>query len=246
MQKENNSVIRWNESDRRTAWTLITKVRTNLNLELSPVIATAHCVLQRYFRQTEECPYKLFILMIAALFTTCKANDTYRPMELIFTELNNVCSRCPSAQVRDMAMRTAFSEDILREISNAEIDLLTTSFFDINIDLPFSYIEKWKSELHKILPGDEFIKICNSVIVDVCLLICSQGFLDAPAEAGAAVAIQNMIERYGHYLASQSEETYNSLQEWLQSIKEKYDNRVFDWIYRLISNEKSKTVTRRS
>ena len=246
MQKEGDSVMRWNGPGRRTVWTIIARVRFALNLEIAPTIATAHCLLQKYFENTVECPYEMFILMIAALFTTCKANNNYRSLEVIFNELRSVCSKFPSPEVREMVTKITFSDKILTEIANAEIELLASNRFDINVALPFGYFDKWKVELQRILPDDDFIKICNSVIVDICLLICSRGFLDSPAEAGAAVAIQNMLVEHGSRLASYSEETHKSLLEWLRSIREKYGDKIFDQIDEMISSEKSRTVARRS
>ena len=222
-------------------WTLICKARIGLKLELSPVIATAFVILQNYFKNEEDCPYKLFVLMTAALFTSCKATNTYRPLEMIYNELSRICRTAPSTLIRslvgnDQTGSTAMGAPQLEEITRAELDILQAIDFNVNVELPFSYFEKWKMRIQSHIPNEYFVRICNGVIIDICLIICSRFYLDLPPEIAAAAAAK---ESLGDELIT--EETA----KWFDEVQEKYGTEIFELALQSIKMEKEKTFQRR-
>ena len=227
----------WTDTQRRTVWTLICKSRIRLKLELSPIIATAFVILQKYFQNTDECPYKLFIIMSAALFTSCKAANSYRPIEMIYKELSRICKSAPPSLVRSLAGTDAIGDtDItnedLEEITRAELDLLQSIDFDFNFELPFQHFERWKANLQEQIPNENFIKICNQVIIDICLVLCSKFYLELPPEVAAAAATQDTLSKF-----EVGEETV----EWFDDVRQKYGNKVFELAMKSITMEKEKT-----
>ena len=227
----------WDDTQRRTVWTLICKSRIRLKLELSPIIATAFVILQKYFQNTDECPYRLFIIMSAALFTSCKAANSYRPIEMIYKELSRICKSAPPSLVRSLAGTDSINDQIitneqLEEITRAELDLLQSIDFDLNFELPFQHFERWKENLQLQIPNENFIKICNQVIIDICLVLCSKFYLDVPPEVAAAAATQDTLSKF---------EVTEETAEWFEDVRQKYGNKVFDLAMRSITMEKQKT-----
>ena len=173
----------WTDEQRRIVWTLISKARRGLNIEISPIVATAFIILQRYFRNSDDCSYELFILMVAARFTACKAADNFRPIHLVYAELSRICQSAPSMKIRsllgdrDQGSQLIRPEDLV-EITRAELDLLKSIDFNFDIDTPFVHFEKWKQTLMAAIPNEAFIRLCNSILIDICLMICSSFYLD--------------------------------------------------------------------
>jgi hypothetical protein len=191
------SVIRqnWNDERRRIVWCLICKARRPLRLEIDPIIASAFIILQRYFRSTDESAYELFILMIAALFTACKAAGNFRPMTLVYGELTRICQCAPSVKIRSLLGDREVTQgypvpdsDAIVQITRAEVDLLRSINFNFDIDTPFVHFERWKQTLIAAIPDEDLIRLCNSILVDICLMICSAAYLDVPPEVAAAAA----------------------------------------------------------
>lgn len=237
------SVVRttWTDDQRRTVWTLISKSRINLKLELSPIIATAFIMLQNYFKNTDDCPYRLFILMTAALFTSCKAQNSYRPMQMIYDELSRICRSAPSSIIRSLVGPETLSADghmpqeHLEQITHAELDLLKSIDFNVNFELPFTHFERWKTNLQSHIPNESFIRICNGVIVDICLVLCSKCYLDLPPEVAAAAATQESIGQ-----DNLSPETA----QWIEEVLAKYGRESFELAMNSITQEKQKTFRR--
>ena len=227
----------WTDAQRRTVWTLICKSRIALKLELSPIIATAFVILQKYFQNTEECPYKLFIMMSAALFTACKAANSYRPIEMIYKELSRICRSAPPSLVRSLAGTDTIGDqeitpEQLEEITRAELDILQSIDFDLNFELPFEHFERWKNNLQANIPNENFIKICNQVIIDICLVLCSKFYLELPPEVAAAAATQDTLSNF-----DVTDETV----EWFEDVRQKYGEYVFTLAMKSITMEKEKT-----
>lgn len=241
---EDFSVINttWSDDQRRTVWTLICKSRINLKLELSPVIATAFVILQNYFKTTDECPYSLFIMMVAALFTSCKSQNCFRPIHMIYNELFRICKSAPSSIIRSLVgpdmpeIGAPIPESHIELITHAELDLLKSVDFNVSFDLPFTHFEKWKTNMQSKVPSDAFVKICNGVIVDMCLVICSKSYLDLPPEVAAAAATKESIGE-----ENMSPETL----QWIDSVQTKYGQEPFELAMRSITYEKQKTFQRR-
>ena len=232
----------WTDEQRRIVWCLICKARRGLQVELSPIIASAFIILQRYFRQSDKCSYELFILMVAALFTACKAADCYRPIEIVYAEITRICQSAPCMKIRSLlgeregqeGNAVINAEDFVA-ITHAELELLRSIDFNLEIDTPFTHFERWKQTLVAMIPNEELIRLCNSVIVDICLMICSGAYLDVPPEVAAAAATEESVN-----MAVVPRETF----EWVMSVKEKYGQQLFDLAVESISEEKRKTAFR--
>jgi hypothetical protein len=233
----------WTDEQRRIVWCLICKSRTRLQVQLSPIIASAFVILQHYFRSSEQCAYELFILMVAALFTACKGADCYRPIQLVYQELQRICQTAPSLKIRSLLGRrdgsggpAILDPEDLASIASAEIDLLRSIDFNLDFDLPFTHFDRLKQTLMTEIPNEAFIHLCNSIIVDICLMICSSCYLDVPPEVAAAAATAESVNT-----DVIPRETF----EWLMNVREKYGAQVFDLARLSISQEKEKTAPRR-
>lgn len=243
-EKEDLAIIDriWTDEQRRTVWCLICKSRKGLNVEISPIIASAFVILQKYFRSQEDCSYELFILMTAALFAACKAADSYRPMQAIYQELSQICQQAPSIKIRkilgDRADNPIINTQDLIQISNAEIDLLRSIDFNTEIDTPFIHFEKWKQNLMVAIPDESIIRLCNAVIVDICLMLCSAFYLDVPPEVAAAAATADTLGERSSVISIEA-------LEWFRQVKEKYGPEVFALACDSIHAEKQKTAFRR-
>jgi hypothetical protein len=230
----------WNDEQRRVVWCLICKARRGLQIEISPIVASAFVILQRYFRSSDGCPYELFILMVAALFTACKASDCFRPIQVVYAELTRICQSAPSHKIRSILGERVTSQvcsgDLL-EVTRAELDLLRSIDFDFAIDTPFTHFEKWKQRLMQLIPNDEFFRLCNNIIVDICLMLCSAAYLDVPPEVSAAAAAAGYVDH-----AVIAAKTI----QWLQEVQERYGKELFELAQASISLERKKTAPRGS
>ena len=232
----------WSDEQRRAVWCLIAKSRRNLQLEISPIIASAFVILQHYFKnQGNENPYDMFILMVAALFTACKAGDCYRPMELIYQELAKILKMAPNSIVRNIQQNSCSIDertqaDDMIQITNAEIDLLHSVNFETNLELPFQYFEKWRQNLMLMVPNQSFMEICTKIIIDICLVICSKFYLDLPPEVAAAAATADTLPE--NLLTKE-------LAEWFADVREKYGKNVLDLANKALAEEKNRTARRR-
>jgi hypothetical protein len=226
----------WTDEQRRVIWCLICKARHGLQLEVSPIVASAFVILQRYFRNSEGCAYELFILMVAALFTACKAAEAYRPVRLIYAELMRICHNAPSVKIRSILgerERPVLDPIDLAQITHAELDLLRSIDFDFAIDTPFTHFEKWRQTLMTSLPDPQYIRLCNSIVVDICLMLCSAAYLDVPPEVSAAAATAG---RVGSCVIPMD------AIRWLHHVQEKYGKDLFDLAQASITREKRRTA----
>lgn len=232
----------WTDEQRRTIWCLICKARKGLQVELSPIIDTAFIILQRYFRNSCDCSYELFILMVAALFTACKAADCFRPIQAVYAELTRICQSAPSMKIRSLLGDREFmtnenqiiNQNDIIQITQAELDLLKSIDFNYEIDTPFTHFERWKQTLKATIPDEDLMRVCNSVIVDICLILCSAFYLDVPPEVAAAAAT---VESCTDVITT---ETY----DWLKTVHEKYGEELFNLAMKSIKDEKQKTAMR--
>ena len=123
-------------------------------------------------------------------------------------------------------------QDII-EITKAELELLKSIDFDFDIDTPFCHFDRWKQTLISVMPDESLIRVCNSIIVDICLMICSEFYLDVPPEVAAAAATEGSIS---------SDLIPTETLKWLNSVKEKYGTQLFSLALESIQNEKKITA----
>jgi hypothetical protein len=131
------------------------------------------------------------------------------------------------------ATPTNLNFEDLAAISNAEIDLLRSIDFNMDFDLPFSHLDKVKQNLMTEIPNPAFISVCNSIIIDVCLMICSAYYLDVPPEVAAAAATVECVN---------NELIPRETSEWIEAVRIKYGDHVFDLARMSIARERQRTA----
>jgi hypothetical protein len=229
----------WTDEQRPVIWCLIYKARHGLQFDVSPILPSAFVILQRYFRHSEGCAYDLFILMVAALFAACKAADCFRPIRMIYSELMRICHTSPSLKIRSILGERdpmIFDPIDLASITHAELDLLRSIYFDFAIDTPFNHFDKWKQTLISNVPDESHIRLCNGILVDMCLMLCSAAYLDVPPEVSAAAATAGRVD--GDAIPA-------DVVSWLNAVRQKYGKELFELAHESISIEKRKTVPQR-
>jgi hypothetical protein len=228
----------WTDEQRRIVWCLICKARRGLQIDISPIVASAFHILQRYFRSSDSCPYELFILMVAALFTACKGSDCFRPIQVVYAELMRICQSAPSLKIRSIVggrLTGDLGPSDLTEVTRAELDLLRSIDFDFAIDTPFAHFEKWKQTFMEVSPSELFFRLCNNIIIDICLMLCSAAYLDVPPEVSAAAATAGYVE---------SGVVPVDTIRWLRDVQVRYGKELFDLAQASISLERMKTAPR--
>ena len=275
---------RWSDAQRRIIWFLICKAREGLKIELDPVVATAFVILQKYFRnqsnpESEEeviNQYDLLTLMTAALFTACKrGEDSFRPMDSIYQELSKICINAPFQKIRSIAARgpsyarAALTQNDYDLISRCEIDLLNVIGFELGFDLPFKYFNEIIKMMTNLIPQDSMNKFCQTWLIDTCLMICSQYYLDLPPEVAAAAAVFESFQSGKLLQLIPSQHTQPQLAysgqscplntpvaivhgdgvsqyifNWVNQIREKHGDRLFQLAQTAMMEERQKTVPR--
>lgn len=229
----------WSDDQRLAVWCLICKSRRELEIGISPIVSNSFIILQRYFRESESCDYDLFILMVAALYSACKAANSYRPMQAIYKVLSDICQSAPSLKIKqivgDRIDNPIIDTQELEQIASAERDLMKIISFNYDFETPFTHFQKWKQTLMSTIPDQSLIRMCNGVIVDMCLLLCSSFYLDLPPEVAAAAAVEDSFNSSNEVI---SVETI----QWMNKIKEKYGIEIFNMALQSISEEKRKTA----
>jgi hypothetical protein len=224
--------LQWTDVERRTVWWLISTARNRLGVAVDPVVATAFVILQRYFRGDFDFDTDLFSLIIAALQTSCKASSIDLPVSRIFSELARVCKAFPSNHVRllfavDELSDVVTPHDLLR-VNRAELGLLSVIDFDYTIEIPFNYLNRWKAMI-----VDEYPQLVDQnwkmVMIDVCLMICSDYYLDVPPEVTAAVAACDVL----------------GLHDWMRTVIERYGMDLWQLAMNSIQREKNRTAALR-
>jgi hypothetical protein len=220
---------RWTDVERRVVWWLISSARNRLGVAVDPVVATAFVILQRYFRGGFESDCDLFCLVVAALLTSCKSSDIRMTASTIFYELARVCRNAPSQLVRTLfapdLLNDTITNDGLIAVNRAEVRILTLLNWDYCIEIPFHYLNHWKRMIIEQYP--ELRKQdWNKVIVDVCLMICSDYYLDVPPEVTAAVAACDVF----------------GIHDWMNMVIERYGLDAWQLAINSIQSEKSRTA----
>jgi hypothetical protein len=222
------SAAQWTYMERRTVWWVISLARETLGVPLDPVVANAFVILQHYFRGDCANDYELFYLIAAALLTSCKAANSFRPVSQILRVLSGVCKINNSQIIKQMFLIDDDYEftmgDVLR-VDGAEIELLKAINFDYQIETPFPYFTRWKEEILGDSPDPATLRAFNQAAVDICLIICSAYYLDVPPEVAAAAAASEIF----------------GAAPWISSVQEKYGSAVFDLAMQSIRLEKSRT-----
>lgn len=223
---------RWTDVQRRTVWWLICRARSNLQVEVDPVVASAFVILQKYFREDYEDQYELFYIIAAALVTSCKASGNPRPVSMILNALSNICQSANSQTIRNLfsvlTRKQVFDYEDMLMVNGAEIDLLRAINFSYDIEMPFTHLNRWKQSVRETIPDIESVEVINKIMVDICLIICSDYYLDVPPEVAAAAAASGTV----------------GVQPWITEVKERYGEEVFNLALQSLNFEKARTAVR--
>lgn len=228
---------KWSSDQRRVAWTLISMSRQGLYIDIDPAIATAFVLLQKYFRHCNT-HYDLFILMNAALFSSCKQQDLFRPMYTVYGELFRICSVAPNAVVNSLVTEHVGevpSHEDLELIAQAELDIISAGQYNFNIELPFSYLNMVAEMLALELPREALPTCQRQIMLNICLVIRSDDYLDIAPEVIAAAAIAQCLMNH---------EAHGPVYAWVVSVAQKYGETMYVAARDSIEFEKHGTVIR--
>ena len=224
MKKENNFKEIWNDSVRDIAWTLLSYSRINLNLTVSPVIASSFIILNKYFLLNPNSNIDLYMLLISSLFLTCKIEDIYRPLNIIFKAFSISCIRfqneikikIPIEILNIIFSNRDFNKNVLtdEEISKIpyiEINLLNSIKWDMKIDIPFTYFNIHRNDLNETNYSiNEIEYFCNNILRNICLVIKSPKYLDIPPEI---IAVSSIFEAF------EGKNIPNKVFDWILNVK---------------------------
>ena len=219
-------------------WYLICRARAHLNVEVNPVVATAFIILQHYFRNETDNDYELFTLMVTALWSACKQNETFRTMQSVCKVLQYICATHPSQIVRSIVFGQHPIQDSLslsetRLITECEFSLLQAMNYDFMFELPFTHFDAIKSLLFQDLSQDIIPAFQKQTIIDICLMICSREYLNVPPEVIAAAAT---LDSFGKCPLPPS------ASQWILDLQNKYGEESFNLALHALCFEKSRTI----
>jgi hypothetical protein len=93
-------------------------------------------------------------------------------VKLIYGESSNALRLSKFVLLADREVTQEYSVQdsaAIVQITRAEVDLLGST----DSNTLFVHFERWKQTLIGAIPDEELIRVCNSILVDICLMICS-------------------------------------------------------------------------
>jgi len=208
----------WCDRNRDVAWTILSFSRVHLNLTISPVFASTFILLHHYFLNNPDPKHPLYLLVISSLFLSCKIEDLYRPVQVLFKAFSKTClglsEHLPERIISEALGGRDFkidelNEDEIRQISGIEVDILNSVEWNMSIDIPFTYFNNHKSEFSS-LDGSIVESVCSKILRNICIVIKSAYYLDIPPELTAVVATTQAFE--GNVMPE-------ATRDWINSIK---------------------------
>lgn len=212
----------WTDEQRQIGWIALSYSRRGLRLTISPCIASSYYFLHNFFLVENHRDYDLYILLVSSLFLSCKIEDLYRPLKLVFREFAKSCvemrKHVPIQKQkhifgdRDFLMEELSPEEALL-VGRCELDLLNAVNWKLEIDLPFSHFNDHKYIFCQLgLPNSNAIEhICNFILRDICLIIKNVHYLEIPATSIAAAAMKH---------ACLSVVLPSDAEQWVQSVEQ--------------------------
>ncbi|EAY08282.1 hypothetical protein TVAG_401360 [Trichomonas vaginalis G3] len=193
----------WTESQRHISWSLLSFARMRLNLPLETCTASAFMMVHKYFLQNTQTEHSLFIILVTALFSACKMNETVRSMQQVYSEILNCCRdskrRIGEQRLIDNLGRTKFEESKLTqeeigEINTCELDLLEADNFNMKIDLPFQHIDKNVRPYLKKYNAELRQSLNNKLVKNICMFLCFHKTAAMPTLLLAIVATESAFD----------------------------------------------------
>ena len=193
----------WTETRRHISWSLLTFTRNRLKIGLETCVSTAFMMVHQYFLTNSSSPHSLFIILVTALFSSCKMNENVRTMQQIYSELLNCCrdasNRIGRQKLIDNLGRSNFDDCQItpaevNEVNECELNLLEAGGFNMKLDLPFNYTNKYVVPYFKDVPNEIRSDWKNKLTRNICVLLCIQKTAEMPACVLAVAATINAFE----------------------------------------------------
>lgn len=232
---------KWSDKQRSYSWIVISFARRDLNLPVSPCIASAFVLLHKYFDDPNHKDEPLYLLITSALFLACKIEDTYRSMKNIFTAISKCIITVSEKITMDKAKQLfgdreytnyELSSQEMRQIALCEVHLLNAIEWNMDIDLPFKHFNDARPAFEKLTINQNLYENFNKVLRDLCLIMRDSKYLSIPPPVSAAVSIQHCFSE-----TQLPESTSN----WIESLKSQYPDE-FEIALQIIESEGRKCV----
>lgn len=235
------NAIKWSEKQRSCAWIAISFARKDLNLAISPCIASAFVLLHKYYNDPSHKDEPLYLLLVSSLFLSCKIEETYRSMKLIFAALSKCITTISKKITLDGAKKIFGDRDFtvpelssyeMREIALCEIHLLNSIEWNMNIDLPFNHFNNAKPAFESLAQNENLNPRFEAVLRDLCLIMKNEKYLQIPPPVSAAVSIQHCF----------AETTLpKTTSDWIEQLENQYPDE-FEIAFQIIEKEGPKCV----
>lgn len=222
--------IVWRGTPRRIAWSIISHMRLFLQVDVHPVISNSFMMIHNYYQSKPSETYKLYILILTSIFTTCKQNEISKSMPYILSCLLNVCrefSKKMSIEalkniigLDDFTNRQITNEEIVM-VNNCELDLIEANEFQMMIDMPFSYTTEFVSPNIASLPSDTSKTIDDNLLRYLCVILCSEHCNDFHPEIMAVAASLYAFNGVEVEMPEQ-------IKKWINDVIEKYGKQQID------------------
>lgn len=232
---------KWSDKQRQYSWIAISYSRMELNLPVSPCIASAFVLLHKYFDDPCHADEPLYLLMTSALFLACKIEDTYRSMKIVFAAISKCIMKISQKitlngvkQVfgdRDYTLTELTSEE-MKKIALCEIHLLNAIDWDMDIDLPFNHFNDAKPAFECLTQKDNLEKSFDFILRALCLIMKDKQYLQIPPPVSAAASIQYCFS--GRTLPQ-------TTSDWIKQLMEQYPEE-FQIALQIIEKEGAKCV----
>lgn len=227
----------WTETQRHISWSLLSFARIRLKIPLETCTASAFMMVHKYFLQNNQTNHSLFIILVTALFSACKMNETIRTMQQIFSEILNCCRdskrRIGEQKLIDNLGRSTFDEcqlspEEIKEINTCELDLLEADNFNMKIDLPFQHVDKHVRPYLKKLAQDLRQPINNRLVRNICMFLCFHKTATMPTKLLAVIATEAAFD--GTEIPAET-------QKWLETTKNEFDDSQFQLARELLAKQ---------
>lgn len=233
------SEIVWKGAPRRIAWSIVSHMRLFLKVDIHPVISTSFMLINNYYQSMPKKNYKLYILIITAIFVTCKQNEISRSMPCILCCLLNVCREFSqkinirilqnTVNLDDFTNRQITNDEITM-INNCELDLIEANNYQLNIDMPFSYTKQFVEPNISQLPSEISKQIEDNLLRYLCVIICSEHCNDFHPEIMAVAASLTTFDDIDI-------EIPKSITDWINDSIEKFGEKNIDDAKLLLKHE---------
>lgn len=196
MSNESQQIV-LNRPIRRIVWSLISHMRLFLKVDIHPIITNSFMSIHYFFQNGKPRKYKLYIIIITSVFTSCKKNEISRSLYEIFRSFLKSCDHFSKVMDKSIIYNVVginnfensqISDNDLRLVNDCELDLIEANDCQIGVNIPLNYIYENVFPNLSVLPSDVSAKIRNALITSLSALLCSEHCLDYDPEIMAVTA----------------------------------------------------------